>query len=54
MSEPMAGSDVVGMKTTAKRDGDFYYLNGSKFWITNFCGTPILFTKIPIFCGFIS
>merc|ERR1711937_369610 len=35
MSEPGAGSDVTSMKTTATEDGDYYVLNGSKFWITN-------------------
>ncbi|MDX1516848.1 MAG: isovaleryl-CoA dehydrogenase [Woeseiaceae bacterium] len=35
MSEPGAGSDVMGMRTTAVRDGDHYVLNGSKMWITN-------------------
>ncbi len=35
LSEPGAGSDVVSMKTTAKRDGTDYILNGSKVWITN-------------------
>mgnify|MGYP000657536285 CR=1 FL=1 len=35
MSEPGAGSDVMGMRTTAARDGDDYVLNGSKMWITN-------------------
>lgn len=35
MSEPGAGTDVMGMATTAKRDGDFYVLNGRKMWITN-------------------
>ena len=35
MSEPGAGSDVVGMRTRAeKRDGE-YVLNGTKMWITN-------------------
>ena len=35
MSEPGAGSDVIGMRTrAAKRDGS-YVLNGSKMWITN-------------------
>ena len=34
-SEPAAGTDVLGMKTTAVRDGDDYILNGSKMWITN-------------------
>jgi len=35
MSEPGAGSDVVGMKTRAERKGDRFVLNGSKMWITN-------------------
>ncbi len=35
MSETGAGSDVMGMRTTATRDGDDYVLNGSKMWITN-------------------
>jgi isovaleryl-CoA dehydrogenase len=35
MSEPEAGSDVVGMRTRADRKGDRYVLNGSKMWITN-------------------
>lgn len=34
-SEPGMGSDVAGIKTRVKRDGDHYVLNGSKFWITN-------------------
>lgn len=35
MSETGAGSDVVSMTTTARKDGDFFLLNGSKMWITN-------------------
>uniref|UniRef100_A0A3Q3G646 Isovaleryl-CoA dehydrogenase, mitochondrial n=1 Tax=Labrus bergylta TaxID=56723 RepID=A0A3Q3G646_9LABR len=35
MSEPNAGSDVVSMKLKAKKKGDYYILNGNKFWITN-------------------
>jgi isovaleryl-CoA dehydrogenase len=35
MSEPGAGSDVVGMRTRADRKGDRFVLNGSKMWITN-------------------
>jgi isovaleryl-CoA dehydrogenase len=35
MSEPGAGSDVVGMKTRADKMGDRFVLNGSKMWITN-------------------
>ena len=35
MSEPGAGSDVVGMRLRADKKGDRYFLNGSKMWITN-------------------
>jgi alkylation response protein AidB-like acyl-CoA dehydrogenase len=35
MSEPAAGSDLQGVRTTAIRDGDHYVLNGSKTFITN-------------------
>ena len=35
MSEPAAGSDLQGIKTTAVKDGDDYILNGSKTFITN-------------------
>ena len=35
MSEPGAGSDVVGMRTRAERRGDRYVLTGNKMWITN-------------------
>ena len=35
VTEPGAGSDVQGLKTTAVKQGDKYILNGSKMWITN-------------------
>jgi len=35
VSEPQAGSDVAQVKTTARKDGDDYVINGSKMWITN-------------------
>jgi len=35
VSEPGAGSDVAGIKTTARRDGGDYVINGQKMWITN-------------------
>jgi len=35
MSEPGAGSDVVGMRLRADRRGDDFVLNGNKMWITN-------------------
>ncbi|MFX1368377.1 MAG: acyl-CoA dehydrogenase family protein [Promethearchaeota archaeon] len=34
-SEPGMGSDVAGIQTKVKKEGDHYVLNGSKFWITN-------------------
>jgi len=35
LTEPDAGTDLQGIKTQARRDGDHYVLNGSKMWITN-------------------
>ncbi len=35
MSEPGAGTDVLGMRTTAVQDGEDWILNGAKMWITN-------------------
>ena len=35
VSEPGAGSDVAGIKTVARKDGDDYVISGSKMWITN-------------------
>ena len=49
ISESEAGSDVAAMRTTARRDGDHYVINGEKTWISNggiadfysvFCRTP--------------
>ncbi|MDC0721458.1 acyl-CoA dehydrogenase family protein [Nannocystis bainbridge] len=37
MTEPGAGTDVLGMTTTAVRDGDGWVLNGTKTYITNGC-----------------
>lgn len=35
LTEPDSGSDPGSMRTTARRDGDAYILNGNKMWITN-------------------
>ncbi|XP_045463101.1 probable medium-chain specific acyl-CoA dehydrogenase, mitochondrial [Harmonia axyridis] len=35
VTEPVAGSDVAGIKTKAEKKGDEYILNGQKMWITN-------------------
>ena len=35
LTEPDAGTDLQGIKTTARRDGDHYVINGTKTWITN-------------------
>ena len=34
LTEPNAGSDVIGMRSSAKRDGDDWILNGEKMWIS--------------------
>ncbi len=49
VSEPGAGSDVAGIKTTAKRVGDDYVINGSKMWITN--GTRADFITLAVRTG---
>lgn len=48
MSEPGAGSDVRGIRTYARRDGDDYILTGSKMWLTNgpILNLPIIAAKI--------
>jgi isovaleryl-CoA dehydrogenase len=35
MSEPACGTDVLGLATTARKNGDHYVINGRKMWITN-------------------
>jgi acyl-CoA dehydrogenase len=45
-TEPQSGSDVAGFRTTARRDGDDYVVNGSKTWITN----GNLCTMVPVVC----
>jgi acyl-CoA dehydrogenase len=45
ITEPGAGSDVAGMRTTAKRDGDHWVLNGTKMFITNGVHANLYFIK---------
>lgn len=35
VTEPGAGSDVQAIRTTVRKDGDYYIMNGEKMWITN-------------------
>jgi alkylation response protein AidB-like acyl-CoA dehydrogenase len=35
LTEPDAGTDLQGIRTTARKDGDVYRINGAKLWITN-------------------
>lgn len=42
VSEPGAGSDVASIKTSARKDGDDYVINGTKMWITNSTQADVL------------
>lgn len=44
MTEPAAGSDLQGVKTTARADGDEFVINGSKTYITNGQNADIILT----------
>ena len=57
ITEPWAGSDVANIRTTAKREGDFYIVNGAKKWITNgirasknFCKSTVTKLKLERLC----
>ncbi len=47
LSEPEGGSDVSSMRTTARRDGDHYVIDGTKTWISNggIAGHYVLFAR---------
>lgn len=49
VSEPGGGSDVAALRTTARRDGDDYVINGQKLWITN--GTRADFITLAVRTG---
>jgi citronellyl-CoA dehydrogenase len=49
VSEPGGGSDVAAIRTTARRDGDDYVINGQKLWITN--GTRADFITLAVRTG---
>ncbi len=53
MTEPGAGSDLQGVKTTAKLDGNHYVINGSKTFITNgqTCNLIIVVAKTDVSLG---
>ncbi|MCZ6662057.1 MAG: acyl-CoA dehydrogenase family protein [Actinobacteria bacterium] len=46
MTEPGAGSDLAGIKTTAIRDGDHYIVNGSKTFVTNGINSDLIVTAV--------
>ena len=46
LSEPELGSDVAAIKTSAKKDGDHYELNGTKMWVTNGLRAGLVFVLV--------
>ncbi|MDQ6850518.1 MAG: acyl-CoA dehydrogenase family protein [Actinomycetota bacterium] len=46
MTEPGAGSDLAGIRTSAKRDGEHYVVNGSKTFITNGINADLVITAV--------
>jgi alkylation response protein AidB-like acyl-CoA dehydrogenase len=46
MTEPGAGSDLSGIRTTARRDGDDYVVNGAKTFITNGINADLVITAV--------
>jgi acyl-CoA dehydrogenase len=46
ITEPNGGSDVAALKTRAKRDGDFYVVDGSKTFITSGCRADFVTTAV--------
>ncbi|MGZ4190959.1 MAG: acyl-CoA dehydrogenase family protein [Solirubrobacteraceae bacterium] len=46
MTEPEMGSDLAGLRTTARRDGEGYIVNGSKTFITNGINSDLVITAV--------
>jgi alkylation response protein AidB-like acyl-CoA dehydrogenase len=46
LSEPEVGSDVQALKTNAKKDGDYYVINGQKMWVTNGLRSDLVFVLV--------
>jgi alkylation response protein AidB-like acyl-CoA dehydrogenase len=46
LSEPEVGSDVQAIKTTARKDGDSYEINGQKMWVTNGLLSSLVFVLV--------
>jgi alkylation response protein AidB-like acyl-CoA dehydrogenase len=46
MTEPGAGSDLAGLRTSAKRDGDHFVVNGAKTFITNGINADLVITAV--------
>jgi alkylation response protein AidB-like acyl-CoA dehydrogenase len=46
LSEPELGSDVQAIKTSAKKQGDSYEINGSKMWVTNGLLSTLVFVLV--------
>jgi alkylation response protein AidB-like acyl-CoA dehydrogenase len=48
ISEPYAGSDVANIRTTARKEGDYYIVNGEKKWITWACHADYFTVAVSI------
>jgi alkylation response protein AidB-like acyl-CoA dehydrogenase len=46
LSEPELGSDVQAIKTSARKDGDHYEINGQKMWVTNGLMSGVVFVLV--------